>query len=45
MILHGYTRAHVARIKQQLDHYPNVREIVRSAANQNLDPNAYEADM
>jgi type I restriction enzyme R subunit len=41
----GYTNAGIARIKQQLTHYLNVREIVRKASGESLDLKAYEADM
>jgi type I restriction enzyme R subunit len=41
----GYSAADVARIKQQLDHYLNVREIVRKASGETLDFKPYEADM
>ena len=41
----GYSADDVARIKQQLDHYLNVREIVRMASGETLDLKAYEADM
>ena len=41
----GYGSADIARIKRQLDHYLNVREIVRKASGESLDLKAYEADM
>ena len=41
----GYSEADITRIKQQLDHYLNVREIVRKASGESLDLKAYEADM
>ena len=41
----GYSAADIARIKQQLDHYLNVREIIRKASGESLDLKAYEADM
>ena len=41
----GYSVTDVARIKQQLDHYVKVREIVRRASGESLDLKAYEADM
>ena len=41
----GYSGADIARIKQRLDHYLNVREIVRKASGESLDLKAYEADM
>ena len=37
--------ADISRIKQQLDHYLNVREIIRKASGESLDLKAYEADM
>jgi type I restriction enzyme R subunit len=41
----GYSAADVGRIKKQLDHYLNVREIIRKASGETLDLKAYEADM
>lgn len=41
----GYGSADVGRIKQQLDHYLDVREIVRRASGETLDLKTYEADM
>jgi len=41
----GYDSADVARIKQQLDHYLDLREIVRRASGETLDLKAFEADM
>ncbi len=41
----GYGSTEIARIKQQLNHYLNVREIVRKASGKSLDLKAYEADM
>lgn len=41
----GYSSADIARIKQQLEHYLNVREIIRKASGETLDLKAYEADM
>ncbi len=41
----GYSSADVGRIKKQLDHYLNVREIIRKASGETLDLKAYEADM
>ena len=41
----GYTPADVGRIKKQLDHYLNVRDIIRNASGESLDLKAYEADM
>ena len=41
----GYRPADIVRIKQQLDHYLTVREIVRKASGETLDLKAYEADM
>src|SRR5208282_3752512 len=37
--------ADIARIKQQLDHYLDIREIVRKASGESLDLKPYEADM
>ena len=41
----GYSSADMAHIKQQLEHYLNVREIIRKASGETLDLKAYEADM
>lgn len=41
----GYNTSDIARIKQQLDHFLDVREIVRKASGESLDLKAYEADM
>ncbi|MBF0356654.1 MAG: HsdR family type I site-specific deoxyribonuclease [Alphaproteobacteria bacterium] len=41
----GYDGSDIARIKQQRDHYLNIREIVRNASGESLDLKAYEADM
>jgi type I restriction enzyme, R subunit len=41
----GYGDADITRIKQQINHYLNVREIVRKASGESLDLKAYEADM
>ena len=41
----GYGEADIARIKKQLTHYLDIREIVRKASGESLDLKAYEADM
>jgi type I restriction enzyme R subunit len=41
----GYSSADITGIKRQLDHYLNVRDIVRKASGESLDLKAYEADM
>jgi len=41
----GYSGADIARLKRSLDHYLNVREIVRKASGESLDLKPYEADM
>ena len=41
----GYSGEDIDRIRQQLNHYLNVREIVRKASGESLDLKAYEADM
>lgn len=41
----GYGAADVARIKAQLTHYVNLREIIRKASGESLDLKPYEADM
>jgi type I restriction enzyme R subunit len=39
----GYTEGDIARIKEQLQHYLDVREIARRASGESLDLKAYEA--
>ncbi|MBN1314559.1 MAG: hypothetical protein JXA42_03795, partial [Anaerolineales bacterium] len=41
----GYSSADIGRIKWQIKHYLNVREIIRKASGEFLDLKAYEADM
>jgi type I restriction enzyme R subunit len=41
----GYSDADIRRIKQKLDEYLKLREIIRNAADEKLDMKAYEADM
>lgn len=41
----GYSETDVTRIKQSLNDYLNVREIVRKASGETIDLKAYEADM
>ena len=41
----GYIASDIERIKRRLEHYLNVREIVRKASGESLDLKAYEADM
>ncbi|MBG6206258.1 type I restriction enzyme R subunit [Labrenzia sp. EL_126] len=41
----GYTDADIARIKKEIDHYLNVREIIKKASGETIDLKAYEADM
>ena len=41
----GYGPADIARIKQHLEHYLKLREIIRNASGETLDLKAYEADM
>lgn len=41
----GYSSADIGRIKQRLNHYLDVREIIRKASGETLDLKAYEADM
>jgi type I restriction enzyme R subunit len=41
----GYGPADIARIKQQLQHYLDLRDIIRKASGESLDSKAYEADM
>jgi type I restriction enzyme, R subunit len=41
----GYSEADIGRVKQQVQHYIDVRDIVRRASGESLDLKAYEADM
>ena len=41
----GYSETEICGIKQALDHYLNLREIIRNASGESLDLKAYEADM
>ncbi len=41
----GYSESNIRRIKQGLDHYLKLREIIRKASGETLDLKAYEADM
>jgi type I restriction enzyme R subunit len=41
----GYSGTEVSRIKEELRHYLNIREIIRRASGETLDMKAYEADM
>ena len=41
----GYTEADIQRMKEELDRYLKLREIIRRASNETLDTKAYEADM
>jgi type I restriction enzyme R subunit len=41
----GYSSAGIVRINQQVNHYLNVREIIRKASGESLDLKPYEADM
>lgn len=41
----GYSNVDIARLKQQLNHYLNVREIIRKASGESLDLKPFEADM
>jgi type I restriction enzyme, R subunit len=41
----GYSESDVARIKQQLKHYVDLRDTIRNAAGETLDLKPYEADM
>jgi type I restriction enzyme R subunit len=41
----GYTAVDVSRIKRELDHFVNLREIIRKASGETLDIKPYEADM
>lgn len=41
----GYGQSDIKRIKQRIEHYLAIREIVRNASGETLDLKAYEADM
>jgi type I restriction enzyme R subunit len=41
----GYSAADITRIKQDLNRYLNLREIIRKASGETIDLKAYEADM
>jgi len=41
----GYSIDDIARIKQHLNHFLSVREVIRKASGETLDLKAYEADM
>ena len=41
----GYSTSEIRRIKEQVDHYLKVREVIRKASGETLDLKAYEADM
>ena len=41
----GYSNDDIIRIKQHVDHYLKVREIIRKASGETLDLKTYEADM
>lgn len=41
----GYSNEDINRIKQQVGHYLDAREIIRKASGESLDLKAYEADM
>ncbi|WP_410509148.1 HsdR family type I site-specific deoxyribonuclease [Methanosarcina hadiensis] len=41
----GYSGSDITRIKKLLEHYLNIREIIRRASGESLDLKAYEADM
>ncbi|MEO5367559.1 MAG: HsdR family type I site-specific deoxyribonuclease [Magnetococcus sp. WYHC-3] len=41
----GYTDARIAQVKQSIDRYLKLREIIRHASGETIDLKAYEADM
>ena len=43
--LAGYGNSDIRRIKQDLEYYLNIRELIRKASGESLDLKAYEADM
>lgn len=41
----GYSEGEITHIKHRMDHYVNLRELIRKASNETLDLKSYEADM
>jgi len=41
----GYSASDIARIKERMDYYLNLRETIRMASGESIDLKAYEADM
>jgi type I restriction enzyme, R subunit len=41
----GYSEGDIRRLKEQRDHFLNLREMIRKASGESLDLKAYEADM
>ena len=41
----GYSQADIERIKERLEHYIAIREIIKNASGEMIDLKAYEADM
>lgn len=41
----GYSTAEISRIKQDIDHYVKLREVIRKASGETIDLKSYEADM
>jgi type I restriction enzyme, R subunit len=44
-LVRGYSPPEIHRIKNQLDRYLKLREVIRKASNETIDLKAYEADM
>jgi type I restriction enzyme, R subunit len=45
LVVAGYSPPEIYRIKNQLDRYLKLREVIRKASNETIDLKAYEADM
>lgn len=45
LVAAGYSEEEIASIKQKMDHYVKLREVIRKASGETLDLKPYEADM
>ena len=45
LMLAGYSEADITRLKERINHFVKLREVIRNAAGETLDLKAYEADM
>jgi type I restriction enzyme R subunit len=45
LVLAGYSDADITRLKERINHFVKLREVIRTAAGETLDLKAYEADM